>query len=150
MRTRSDAWKSRLTDSYGNDGVSHAKSADHMNRYDRNLQIIYIAIVLSALIYGIVAWVTTRAIVPGRILTDELHDPVTIAMYSAAAGMFLAAVIVRSRKALIVRWVMLDAACVFGVVAAMTQGDWRLYVAPGALALFGFIALYPRVRMATR
>jgi len=121
-----------------------------MNRYDRNLQIIYVAILLSTLIYAVVVWVTTRAIAPGKPFADELRDPITIAMYSAAAGMFLAAMIVRSRKVLVIRWVMLDAACVCGVVAAMTKGDWRLYVAPGALALFGFILLYPRVRMATR
>ena len=121
-----------------------------MNRYDRNLQIIYIAILLSTLIYGVVAWVTTHAIASGKTLSDELRNPITIAMYSAAAGMFLAAMIVRSRKVLMIRWVMLDAACICGVIAAMMHGDWRLYIAPWALALFGFIALYPRVRMATR
>ena|ERR1043166_3750594 len=121
-----------------------------MNRYDRNLQIIYVALLMSTLIYGAVAWVTTRAIAPGKSLGDELHNPLTIAMYSAAAGTFLAAMIVRSRKALLVRWTMLDASCVFGVVAAFVLGDWRLYIAPWALALAGFIILFPRVRMATR
>jgi hypothetical protein len=121
-----------------------------MNRYDRNLQIIYVAIVMSTLTYAVVAWTTTRAIAPGRSLSDELRDPVTIAMYSAAAGMFIAAMVVRARKVLMVRWVMLDAACICGVIAAMMHGDWRLYIAPWALALVGFISLYPRVRMATR
>jgi len=121
-----------------------------MNRYDRNLQIIYIAILMSTLIYAAVVWVTTRAITPGKVLTDELRNPITIAVYSAAAGMLLAATIVRSRKVLLVRWVMLEAACICGVIAAMIHGDWRLYIAPWVLALFGFITLYPRVRMATR
>jgi len=121
-----------------------------MNRYDRNLQIIYIAIVMSTLIYAAVAWVTTHAIAPGRTLTDELHNPITVALYAVAAGTFLAAIIIRARKLLIVRWVMLEAACICGLVAAMIHGDWRLYIAPWALALVGFISLYPRVRMATR
>jgi hypothetical protein len=121
-----------------------------MNRYDRNLQIIYIAILMSTLIYAAVVWITTRAITPGKTLTDELRDPITIATYSAAAGMLLAATVVRSRKVLMVRWVILDAACICGVIAAIMHGDWRLYIAPWALALFGFITLYPRVRMATR
>jgi hypothetical protein len=121
-----------------------------MNRYDRNLQIIYIAILMSTLIYAVVAWVTTHAIAPGKTLSDELHDPVTIALYSVAAGMFLAAVIVRARKVLIVRWIMLEAACICGLIAAMMHGDWRLYIAPWALALVRFISLYPRVRMAIR
>jgi hypothetical protein len=121
-----------------------------MNRYDRNLQIIYIAIVMSTLIYAVVAWATTHSIVPGKSLGDELRDPLTIGLYSASAGTFLAAMIVRSRKLLIVRWVMLEVGCICGLVAAMVHGDWRLYIAPWALALVGFITLYPRVRMATR
>jgi hypothetical protein len=121
-----------------------------MNRYDRNLQIIYIAIVMSTLIYAVVAWTTTHAIAPGKTLSDELHAPITIALYSVAAGMFLAAIIVRARRVLIVRWVMLEVACVCGVIAAMMHGDWRLYIAPWALALVGFASLYPRVRMGIR
>ena len=61
-----------------------------MNRYDRNLQIIYVAILMSTLIYAVVAWATTHLIVPGKSLGDELRDPVTIGLYSVAAGMFLA------------------------------------------------------------
>ena len=45
---------------------------------------------------------------------------------------------------------MLEACCVFGVVAAMVLGDWRLFIAPWVLALFGFVTLYPRVRMGIR
>jgi hypothetical protein len=121
-----------------------------MNRYDRNLQIIYVAILMSTLIYAVVAWATTRAIAPGKTLSDELRDPVTIALYSVAAGTFLAAMIIRARKLLIVRWAMLEAGCICGLIAAMMDGDWRLYIAPWALALVGFISLYPRVRMAIR
>jgi len=121
-----------------------------MNRYDRKLQIIYVAILMSTLIYAVVAWATTQAIVPGKSVGDELQDPVTIGLYSVAAGTFLAAMIVRSRKMLIVRWAMLEAGCICGLIAAMLHGDWRLYIAPWLLALVGFISLYPRVRMATR
>jgi hypothetical protein len=121
-----------------------------MNRYDRNLQINYVAILMSTLIYAVMAWATTHLIVPGKSLGDELHDPVAIGLYSVAAGTFLAALIIRSRKMLIVRWIMLDAGCICGLVAAMMHGDWRLYIAPWVLALVGFVGLYPRVRMGTR
>jgi hypothetical protein len=121
-----------------------------MNRYDRNLQIIYVATLMSTLIYAVVAWATTHLVTPGKSLGDELHDPITIGLYSAAAGTFLAAMIIRARKMLIVRWVMLEAGCICGLVAAMMQGDWRLYIAPWVLGLVGFIGLYPRVRMGTR
>jgi hypothetical protein len=121
-----------------------------MNRYDRNLQIIYVAILMSTLIYAVVVWATTHSIAPGKSLANEFQDRFTIAMYSVAAGSFLAAMIVRARKLLIVRWAMLEAGCICGVVAAMIHGDWRLYIAPWVLALVGFIGLYPRVRMGTR
>jgi hypothetical protein len=121
-----------------------------MNRYDRNLQVIYLGILMSTLIYAVVVWATTHLIVPGKSLRDELNNPLTIAMYSVAAGTFLAAMIIRSRKLLIARWAMLEVGCICGLIAAMLHGDWRLYIAPWALALIGFIGLYPRVRMATR
>jgi hypothetical protein len=121
-----------------------------MNRHDRNFQIVYVGILMSTLIYAVVAWATTHLIAPGKTLSDELRDPVTIASYSVAAGTFLAAMIIRARKLLIVRWAMLEAACICGVITAMMHGDWRLYIAPWALALIGFVSLYPRVRMATR
>ena len=121
-----------------------------MNRYDRNLQLVYFAILMSTLIYAIVAWATTKPITPGRPLADELRNPTTIALYSVAAGSFLAAMIIRSRRLLIARWAMLEAGCICGLIAALLLGDWRLYIAPWTLALVGFVSLYPKVRMATR
>ncbi len=121
-----------------------------MNRYDRNLQINYVAILMSTLIYAVVAWATTHLVTPGKSLGDELRDPVTIGLYGAAAGTLLASMIIRSRKMLNVRWVLLDAGCICGLIAGIMHGDWRLYVAPWVLALVGLIRLYPRVRMATR
>ena len=53
-----------------------------MNRYDRNLQIIYAATLMSTLIYAVVAWAATRLVTPGRLLNDELRGPVTIALSS--------------------------------------------------------------------
>ncbi|HEX3578894.1 MAG TPA: hypothetical protein VHY33_10055 [Thermoanaerobaculia bacterium] len=59
-----------------------------MNRYDRNLQIIYVAILMSTLIYAAVAWATTHAIAPEKTLSDELHDPVTIRCTAWPPGRF--------------------------------------------------------------
>jgi hypothetical protein len=121
-----------------------------MNRYDRNLQIIYAAILMSTLIYAVVAWATTRAIAPAQSLGDELRATTTIGLYIAAAIALLGAIILRERRLLIVRWALLDAACVCGLAVTLLHGDWRLYIAPWVLALVGFVSLYPRVRMATR
>jgi hypothetical protein len=121
-----------------------------VNRYDRNLQVIYFAILMSTLIYAIVAWATTKAITPAHSLPDETRTPAVIALYSVAAGSFLAAMIIQSRRLLIARWVMLEAGCICGLIASFIVGDWRLYVIPWLFALAGFVRLYPRVRMATR
>jgi len=121
-----------------------------LNRYDRNLQLVYFGILMSTLIYAIVAWATTKPITPAHSLIDELRNPTTIALYAVAAGSFLAALIIRSRPLLIARWMMLEAACICALIAALLLGDWRLYIGPWAVAVLGFIALYPKVRMATR
>jgi hypothetical protein len=121
-----------------------------MNRYDRKLQVIYVAILMSTLIYGAIAWVVTDAEAIGRTFSAELRAPLTIGLYAAAALAFLIAMLTRARWLLVVRWVMLEVACICGLVAALVFGDWRLYGAPWALAIAGFVALYPRVRMGAR
>ncbi|MEA2166551.1 MAG: hypothetical protein QOK37_4678 [Thermoanaerobaculia bacterium] len=121
-----------------------------MNRYDRKLQVVYVAIMMSTLIYAAVAWITTHAIAPTKTLSDELRSPVTMGLYAGAALAFVLAMIIRSRPLLLLRWVLLEAACICGLIAAILLGDWRLYAAPWLLALVGFAALFPRVRMGIR
>jgi cell division protein FtsW (lipid II flippase) len=121
-----------------------------MNRYDRRLQVIYFGILMSTLIYGAIAWTSTNAAVPAKTLPDELRTPLTIGLYAAAAVAFLVAMIVRARRLLIVRWAMLEAACICGLIAALVYGDWRLYAIAWVPAVVGFVALYPRVRMGER
>jgi hypothetical protein len=121
-----------------------------MNRYDRNLQVIYVGILMSTLIYAVIAWTTADAGVDTKTLPEELRDPLTIALYATAAVAFLAATITRARRLLVVRWAMLDLACICGLAAALFYDDWRLFAAPWALALAWLIVLYPRVRMAPR
>ena len=121
-----------------------------MNRYDRNLQVIYVGILMSTLICAVIAWTTTNAGVHAKTLPEELRDPLTIGLYATAAAVFLAAMITRARRLLVVRWAMLDMACITGLAVALLYGDWRLFAAPWALTLTGLIALYPRVRMAPR
>ncbi|MDP9360670.1 MAG: hypothetical protein M3P29_04370 [Acidobacteriota bacterium] len=120
-----------------------------MNRYDRKLQVIYVGILMSTLIYAVIAWAATNA-VRAKTLPEELRAPVTIGLYAAAAVAFFVAMITRSRRLLVVRWAMLEVACICGLTASLLHGDWRLYAAPWALVLAGLIALYPRVRMAPR
>ena len=120
-----------------------------MNRYDRNLQVIYVGILMSTLIYAVIAW-TTASAGNAKTLSEELRDPLTIGLYAIAVVVFLAAMLTRARRLLVVRWAMLDVACIIGLTVALLYGDWRLFAAPWALALAGLIVLYPRVRMGQR
>lgn len=121
-----------------------------MNRYDRNLQVIYVAIVTSAIVYAVIAWAATRGHLPAGSFGDEVRVPLAIALLGAAAACIVVAAVLRIRRLLVVRWVLLDAACIFGVVLAVLFDDFRLFAIPWAVALVGFIALYPRVRMVPR
>jgi hypothetical protein len=121
-----------------------------MNQYDRKLQIIYVAIVMSTLIYAAVAWITTDAIVPAKTLSDELQSPLTLGLYGGAAVALVLALLIRVRKLLPLRWALLEAVCICGLIAAIMLGDWRLYAGPWFLALLGFATLFPRVRMGRR
>lgn len=121
-----------------------------MNRYDRNLQVIYVGILMSTLICAVIAWTTANARAYAITLGAELRDPLTIGFYAIAAVACLGAIITRARRLLVARWAMLDVACILGLTVALLDGDWRLFAAPWALALAGLIALYPRVRTAPR
>lgn len=120
-----------------------------MNRYDRNLQVIYVGILMSTLIYAVIAWTSANA-GHTKTLTQELRDPLTIGLYATAAVAFLAVMVTRARRLLVVRWAMLEVPCLIGLIVALLYGDWRLFAAPWALALAALIVLYPRVRMGQR
>ncbi len=121
-----------------------------MNQDDRRLQVIYLAILMSTLIYGAIAWTSTNPAIPPKTLSDELRMPMTIGLYAGAVVALLIAMTIRARRLLTVRWAMLEAACICGLIAAFVFGDWRLYAIVWVPAIVAFIAIYPRVRMGER
>lgn len=118
-----------------------------MNRTD-TMRTIYFAIILSTVIYAVIAWAATNQRLGAQSLTAELQTPLTMAIYALALGMYIAAFLVSARMPQIrvrwiVRWALLEAVAVLGILAAMLHGDWRLYLPPWVLALIGFSRSFP-------
>lgn len=114
----------------------------------RHERILWGAIAFSTVIYAFLAW--TIAPNPERPFESSVRDTVTMALYAAAVMMFVAAMIVpgmlqsaNARLRMIVSLSMFEACAIFGLVAAMLHNDWRLYLPAWALALIGFVRVWP-------
>jgi hypothetical protein len=122
----------------------------------REQRIIWFGIVISTVIY----LVLIKILAPG---TGEDFDAVAsrgpVAMlYGIAVIVFLITwfVVPRlvagqdARKRMIVQLALFESCAVFGLVGAFLVHDWRIYLAPWALAIAGFIRVLPRETEADR
>lgn len=114
----------------------------------RQERILWGAIVFSTVIYAFIAW--TIAPNPEKPFEASARDTTTIVLYAAAVMMFLAATIVpgmlrsaNARLRLVMGLAMFEACAIFGLLPAMLQHDWRLYLPGWALALIGFVRIWP-------
>lgn len=78
------------------------------------------------------------------------RSPFVIAVYIMAACSFLLGLVwpmfVKTavpRVNMIIRLTFFEGCAIFGLMAAFVAGDWRLYVAPWAVALLGFALEFP-------
>jgi hypothetical protein len=119
---------------------------------NRTLPIIYLALLISVVIYGVLAFVMTRG---GTELTfaELLKQPLVMPLYIAGGVSFLAAFFIsnmleqRGRPAQVVyitRWALLESIVIYGLLTAFFYHDVRLIIVPIALALLGFVMSYPR------
>jgi hypothetical protein len=121
------------------------------------LRIIWAAILMSTLVYFVVLWTSMRDRPFTRSLEEALSDPRTIGAYILAVILYFAAFMIsasiergkgprnaRIRSAAIIRFAILEAVCVVGLVVAFIEGDWRLYLPTFVLAFIGFARSLPR------
>jgi hypothetical protein len=114
---------------------------------NRQQKVIWFAIFTSTIIYAGVAYTMGQAQASGPL--DEMFDKkFVIPLYIAAAVAFVAASVLPARigppeKTLVVGLAMYESCVIFGLLAAILNEDWRLYIAPWALGLIGFIRLFP-------
>lgn len=112
-------------------------------------KIIWFAIVTSTFIYAAILWSLSRSWPQPGAFEQALRRPMVPGLYIAAAVMFLVALTVpraigEVRQRLIVTLALFESCAIFGLVAAFLTQDWRLYAAPWAVSLIGFIVNYPR------
>lgn len=111
-------------------------------------RVIWFAIVFSTVIYAVIAYL--EAPVPAGAVQDAFRNGTVLGLYGVALAAFVTAFAIRtmlrdapSRTRLVVTLAVFEACAIFGLLAAFLQRDWRLYLAPWALALIGFVAVWP-------
>lgn len=111
-------------------------------------RVIWLAIAFSTVIYAVIAY--TEAPVPAGPLGDAFRNTTVLGLYGVAVAAFVTGFAVRamlrdapSRTRLVVSLAVFEACAIFGLLAVFLQRDWRLYLAPWALALIGFAAAWP-------
>lgn len=115
--------------------------------------VIWFAIAFSTVLYLVLA--ITLGGEPGDFEQAARSSYVPV-LYGLALACFLFAwfVVPRVVKSsaqvrMIAAMAMFEGAAVFGLLAAFLTKDWRIYLAPWALAIFGFIRELPRGESAT-
>ena len=138
----------------------------------RTVRVIWFALLMSVVIYGVVAWVAVGS-VPDGSFEEALANPTVIGLYAAGLGAFVMSFIIssavhrrtamrgsapgpsasptgevltvppRTRVALIVRWSMIEMSALFGLVAAFLTRDPRVFLPMGLLAVAGMLLNYP-------
>ena len=113
--------------------------------------MIWIALLMSVVIYGVVAF----AVVPagdGSIVARILGDPILIALHVIGFMMVTMSAVMfatLSRRAgpkqtaFIIRWAMTESAAVLGLIAAFFGNDARLFFPLGVLAVAGMLIAFP-------
>ena len=114
----------------------------------RHERILWGAIAFSTVIYAFIAW--SMAPNPEKPFEASVHDTTTMVLYAAAFTTFVTAIILpgmlqgaNARLRMIVGLAMFEGCAIFGLIAAMLHHDWRLYLPAWALALIGFVRLWP-------
>jgi hypothetical protein len=132
----------------------------------RTVRIIWLALLLSVLIYGVLGVIGVQEPTDAS-FESAFSNPVVIGLHVAGLGAFFMAFVMsslllrrpsmsppmapinrdivppRTRIALIVRWTLMEASAIFGLLAAFLARDPRLFVPLGALAVIGILASYP-------
>lgn len=133
----------------------------------RLLRIIWMAMVVSVLLYGFVAWMMTGGGEAGLPVERTIQQPTVQILYGLGVVMFILSsvlprIVLRGRGeglhhgrppvsavpneirvALIIRFAALESVAIFGLVCAFIFHDARLFVPPASLSLVGFLMAFP-------
>jgi len=111
-------------------------------------KIFWFGIFLSTLIYAVVLYSLSKNWPRPGSFDDAIRKPIPAVLYLVALATFALAFavprIIRHRDpAFIAALALFEACAIYGLLAAFLTQDWRLYLAPWALAVIGFMTRFP-------
>jgi len=111
-------------------------------------KIIWLGIFLSTFIYGVVLYSVSKNWPRPGSFDEAVRKPVPAVLYLVALMTFAMAfavprLIKHRDPAFITALALFEACAIYGLTAAFVAQDWRLYLAPWALALIGFMSRFP-------
>lgn len=108
---------------------------------------------MSVLIYLVICWVTVPQ---GSDLERAVANPIVRVLYGVAVITFLMSFVafkqlsssrggsgVPLHRALMVRWALLEAVTIFGLIAAFIVGSREVIVPPLVVSVIGFVLSFP-------
>jgi len=111
-------------------------------------RIIWFAIAFSTVLYAVIAYATSPS--PRQPYDAAVKNPLVLVMYFAALSAFVAGNVVPAmlkhapaRTRMIMSLAIFESCAIFGLVSTFLLQDWRLYLAPWALAVIGFLRSWP-------
>lgn len=111
-------------------------------------KIIWFGIFMSTFIYAAVLYSLSKNWPKPGSFDDAVRQTIPAVLYLAALASFAAAfavprIIKLSHPAFITTLALFEACAIYGLTAAFITQDWRLYLAPWALSLIGFMSRFP-------
>jgi len=110
--------------------------------------MIWFAILMSTFVYAVMVYSLSRGWPRPGLFEASARQPVVLGLYAAAVAMFVAALIVprgipQPHPRFVTTLALFESCAILGLTATFLTRDWRLYVAPWALSLIGFVRNYP-------
>jgi len=114
----------------------------------RERKIIWFALFVSTFIYAVIVYSLSRSWPQPGAFAATVQRPLILGLYAAAVVMFAMALILpRSitdeRTRFINTLALFESCSVLGLTAAFLVQDWRVFIAPWALSLIGFMRSFP-------
>jgi hypothetical protein len=111
-------------------------------------KMIWFAILMSTFIYAVMVYSLSRGWPQPGPFEPSVRRPMVLGLYAAAAAMFVAALVVprgisQPHSRFITTLAFFESCAIFGLLTTFLTQDWRLYIAPWALSLIGFVRNYP-------
>ena len=114
--------------------------------------IIWFAIVMSTVIYLVLGITFSGDASQYHLLGRDQYVPVLhgVALVMFVIGWYVVPRVIRSndQMRMIVSLAVFESCAIFGLLGAFLTKDWRIYLFPWALALIGFIRVFPRASAA--